>query len=165
MQPPLSGSAPTFFALIIGADQSDTDTSGSVADARDIAAFLTQYLGISDDNIVILLNDMATRANIINQILSLTTDSRISWNDPILIYYAGNTSIVRAPEGWQIGSTDGRTSLLSPYDTSPTFGLSQDSQSIPDMMLNSLLEELAAAKGNNIVRPLRPLYSAAFILL
>lgn len=155
---PFTGVSRRFFALIIGVEKYKfplwLNLEGCVADADDIVAYVTRYLGVSDDHISVLNNEMATRANIIHHIQVLATDGRIAPNDPILIYYAGAVSIVQAPTPARTGWTDAPTSLLHPYDFNPNpTTLSDNPSGISDKMLNGLLANLATAKGNNIVRP------------
>ena len=151
---PLTGPARPFFGLIIGIDKykevSVPNLQGCVADSHDIVAYLTRYIGISDDHISMLFNEKATHANIMKHILAFATDNRIAPNDPILIYYAG--------WAWHIGGIDAPTSVLHPYDAHGTSCLS-DNLCIPDMMFNSILAKVAAAKGDNIVRPSLRLWS------
>jgi hypothetical protein len=123
---------------------------GSVTDAKAIQSFLTDHLHVPDSHIVLLANEQATRSAIISHFEShLTHNTAIQNNDPIVIYYSGHGSRAPAPQGWM--STDGRIETLCPHDER------EDSQGewihgIPDRTINALLRELAAVKGNNIVR-------------
>ena len=116
-------------------------------------------------NVLVLLNESATRDNIITAFTShLLNNERIVQDDIILVFYAGHGDSVEAP-GW---NTDGRkVETICPYDVTafseqtrrllevgdahavpPTYG-------IPDRTINALLRQLAKNKGDNIVRPLK----------
>ena len=138
----LNGSGRPFFALIIGIDTyQDTHINnmpGCVADADDIQAFLIRDLHISRDRIVILRNEKATHASIVQEIQKLAADDRVAFNNPILIYYAGCC----------LQKQD--SVVLFPYDGATDNG--NWSKILPDTELNGLLKQLANRKGNNIVR-------------
>ena len=111
---------------------------GCAADADDIQAFLTRDLHISRDRIVILHNEKATHARIVQEIQKLAADDRVVFNNPILIYYAGCCMEVQ----------DGVA--LFPYDGATDNG--KWSNLLSDTELNGHLKQLANLKGNNIVR-------------
>ena len=137
----LDGSGRPFFALIIGIDTyRDTSISipGCVADADDIQAFLTTDLHILQNRIVILRNEEATHASIVQEIRNLAANDRVAFNDPILIYYAGCCQEIQD------------SVAIFPYDGATDNG--KLSNILPDTELNGLLKELANQKGNNIVR-------------
>jgi len=141
----LSFSGRRFFALIIGindfGDGEHPTIEGGVADADDIAALLTVQLSISHDCIINLRDEMATRTNIIQHILNLAKDDRITHGDPILIYFAGGGC-----------STGTHFCTYIPHGhRSP--GITHDELYISSTRLNNLLAQLSAAKGNNIVCP------------
>ena len=161
---------PRFFALVIGIDNypgfpSDVGLEGACNDARNIYEWLSQDVlaGTDDSNIVLLLDKAATREAIIKEITALTHNDKIQPGDPILIYYAGHGSVVKTPAGWSHtangsgGERSGASSIevLLPYDmyTPREAPRDQQVQPIPDTTMNLLLKELAAAKGDNIVRP------------
>ncbi|KAF8957461.1 peptidase C14, caspase domain-containing protein [Flammula alnicola] len=142
------------FALIIGinrySDHSNiTDVKGSIADADDIQAFLTRDLHVSQDCIVILRDENATHANIVQEILNFAANDRIAFNDPILIYYAGHGREIQ-----------GRV-VLFPHDA--TCGSQEDDKrSILDIEFNDLLKRLANEKGNNITVILDACHAGGF---
>ena len=151
---PLTGPARPFFALIIGIDEYEPlrmRLSGCVADADDVATFLTECLGVSDNRIVNLRNETATCENIIRHIRALATDDRIATNDPILLYFAGQASRMQAPRALAIGETDAPVSYFLPYGSNKTSTHSLGDDLITSMKLNILFKQLAAVKGDNIV--------------
>ncbi|TFK52883.1 hypothetical protein OE88DRAFT_1656533 [Heliocybe sulcata] len=136
------------FAVIIGInhyqDLQVPSLRGAVTDADAVRDFLEISLDVPSSQIYNLRNRDATRSSIIDAFTRLTTDNRIEPGDPILIFYAGHGGSATSPPGW-----DGtKSELLIPYDyeakaTPMTHG-------IPDRTIASLLDSLAAAKGDNI---------------
>jgi hypothetical protein len=140
-------------ALIIGIDkyiEEYNNLSGCEADARAVKDYLTRELNVPEENIVTLLSEAATRANIIDKIRGLVTDPSIQRDSPIVIFYAGLGSQAPAPEGWSPKS--GIVKLICPHDYRNS--LDRAVEGVPYRTLDVLLEELAKAKGDNIVRPL-----------
>ncbi|PPQ90221.1 hypothetical protein CVT25_001664 [Psilocybe cyanescens] len=90
-------------------------------------------LGISDSQIVTLLNEMATRATIIQYISSLADNDQIKFNDPIIVFFSG------------IATSDGSNTACIAYDY-------PDAEPIPVSVINDLLAHVASVRGNNIVR-------------
>ena len=78
------------------------------------------------------------------------TNDNIDEGDAIIIYFSGYGSRVTAPIGW--AATDGRIETLCPYDDGMIDENGETIHGIPDRTINTLLRELAAIKGNNIVR-------------
>lgn len=84
--------------------------------------------------ISMLLNERATHARIVQSILSMETNDRIAFNDPIIIFFSGCSL-----------HNDSGTVFIVPYDY-------PDSQAIAASVIDDLLTRVAAAKGENIVR-------------
>jgi Caspase domain len=80
----------------------------------------------------------------------LTTNDNITEGNTIIFYYAGHGSRVTAPNGW--AATNGRIETLCPYDDGMIDENGEAIHGIPDRTINLLLRELAAIKGDNIVR-------------
>lgn len=160
---------PPFFALVIGIDKYKYaghgigNLNGCVADANDIAEFLTKTLGVPAENIVNLRNQQATRAGIKSHIQRLASDDRICPKNPVLIYYAGHGAQAKAPLSWAAGRNDNLIQMLVPHDFNPKTNGEQNAQGIPDITLAGLLTQLSKAKGDNIVWPFQSFY--AFISL
>ncbi|KAG8825466.1 hypothetical protein FRC17_008638 [Serendipita sp. 399] len=163
----------SLLALVIGIDtyaaQSVTPLLGAVADAQAIEHYLVETLGVPLANITTLLNEQATRANIIKELEQLAVNPAIGqWDpksgryvkgdissdlpDPILIFFAGHGREAPAPEGW--GAHRARLQMIVPHDYGTQIldeGKPSKMEAIPDRSINILLRNVANAKGNNIV--------------
>jgi hypothetical protein len=92
-----------------------------------------------------LYNQEATRSSILREIDNLIHHKEINPGDPIVIYYAGHGGETMPPADWD---TQGRKiQMLIPRD----YMYDGDGMVITDLGLATLLEELASAKGDNIV--------------
>ena len=142
--------APSLFALVIGINQYlyFSPLSGAVADVEDLKTFLTTSLHVPPDNISTLVEEQATKAAIEKELLCLATDSRIQWNDAILIYYAGHGARA-GPQSWSHGR---RISMICPYDMDPCSTDYTVDQAVTGFTLSGILAEIAKNKGDNIVR-------------
>ena len=124
---------------------------GCVNDAQSIKAFLFDRLHVPDSQIVFLTNEFATREAIISNFrMHLIYNHEILDGDTMVVYYAGHGSRVETPTGWP--SSDGMIETICPYDERTIGPKGEVIHGIPDRTINSLLHELAAVKGNNIVR-------------
>jgi len=94
-----------------------------------------------------LLDKHATKENIEKSFLRhLVHNENIQRGDAIVIYFCGHGSTVPAPNGWfHEGSVSGTAEVLCSYD----FG-HRGVVGISDRSLQSMLEELSNAKGDNI---------------
>jgi Caspase domain len=104
-------------------------------------------LGVPPSRIKTLFNEHATRDGIIQGLRALK-DANTQEGDPILIYYAGHGVTADAPDGWPV--SDKKIELLAPYDIE--YENDTVVNAIPDHTVGMLLEDLAKAKGDNIVR-------------
>jgi hypothetical protein len=136
------------FALIIGINYYDNVRSlrGAAADALSVKGYLEDTLRVPSGQIHTLLNKEASRAAIINAFLSLRDDERIEEGDPIFIYYAGHGSEIASPEG-EVGN---RLRVLVPQDYCER--REKYVPAIPDRTIGALIAQIAAKKGDNIVR-------------
>ena len=107
-------------------------------------------MGVPNSQIRNLRDSEATRAGILHEINALITDDRIRRGDPILIFYAGHGSTALTPKRWESGGPT--IQLLLPHDFLCENEKGQKVHGIPDRTLGVLLEHLASAKGDNIVR-------------
>jgi hypothetical protein len=144
-----------FILLILSASQYASPhisfLKGCVNDAKAFKTFLNERLRVPDSQIVFLMDKNATRKAILAAFRKhLTTNDNIAEGDTIILYYAGHGSRVTAPNGW--AATDGRIETLCPYDDGMIDENGEAIHGIPDRTINLLLRELAAIKGNNIVR-------------
>ncbi|KAG8816674.1 hypothetical protein FRC17_000221 [Serendipita sp. 399] len=152
-----SGKFKSLFALLIGIDNYHEPRAappllGAVADAQAVERYLKEKLRIPGRNIATLVDKQATRANIIKGIKSLASNSIIKPGDPILIFFAGHGSEAPAPQDWH--AHRGKVQLIIPHDyhmNVRTKGRETRVCGIPDRALGALLEDLAEAKGDNIV--------------
>ncbi|KAH6909145.1 caspase domain-containing protein [Coprinopsis sp. MPI-PUGE-AT-0042] len=130
------------FAIIIGInnyeDASLSKLSGSVPDAEAIKEYLTTDLRVPSNQIIVLCNKEASRANILDAFEKLKKDTRIQKDDPILIYYAGHGGQLtkEAQEPIQV---------IFPQDYNQS-----EVKAIPDRKIAALLNDLAETHGNNI---------------
>lgn len=145
------------FAVIVGVDEYKDSyiprLSGAVADADAVRDFLVSTFGVATNHMVNLRNSEATKTRITQALESLATNSDINVNDPILIYFAGHGSTTRAPSyAWKTSNEDNTIQMILPYDFSRKGSPSSDGQGIWDIRLSTLLENVAKAKSDNIVR-------------
>ncbi|KIJ36099.1 hypothetical protein M422DRAFT_261646 [Sphaerobolus stellatus SS14] len=141
------------FALIIGinvyADATVISSlKGPVPDAQAFRDYLLKDLHVSQENIKILLNQEATRSQIIEGFLALQGNARIKKGDAIVIFYAGHGLEADSPPGWESGDPDNKIQMILPYDFTKQDGY--DIHGIPDRTIAALLDGLAEAKGDNI---------------
>ncbi|KAG9105232.1 hypothetical protein FRC07_009469 [Ceratobasidium sp. 392] len=143
----------TLYALIIGINAYPKlkPLAGAVADADAMREFLTNDLTVPPNHITNLRDSRATREAIIRGFRQLRDDPRIHQGDPILIYYAGHGGCGKSPSEWKAKYGYEETQVIFPYDYNlPVTGSEAIVNCIPDRTIGMLLNELAAAKGNNI---------------
>jgi hypothetical protein len=104
---------------------------------------------VPSSRIKTLFNEHATRDGIIKNLRALK-DIDTREGDPILIFYAGHGVAGDAPKD-PGASVDEKTELIAPYDMDYDANKSVVN-TIPDRTMGILLEDLAKAKGDNIVR-------------
>ncbi|KAF5338125.1 hypothetical protein D9758_015374 [Tetrapyrgos nigripes] len=151
VQRPLYFCPPSLYALVIGINaykhHDIMDLKGCVKDTEDIIEFLKGDLGVKEQNIVRLLNQDATRANIIQRLEDMAKTDMIPRDSAILIYFAGHGAQHTAPLS---DNKDKKIQMLLPHDFIPRTNADINAQGIPDAKLSALLSNLADAKGNNI---------------
>jgi pimeloyl-ACP methyl ester carboxylesterase len=134
-----------FWALLIGIDvyRNIRNLSGCVNDVQAMRVFLMNRYLVPEEQIRVLTNEDATRANILKEFLEfLVMNPRIKPGDQILFHYCGHGSQMTDPSGVE---PDGLNETLVPHD-SRTPGV----YDIPDKTLAVLLDKLASNKGSNI---------------
>ena len=143
---------PRFFALIVGIDHyknSVNDLKGCVTDSTNVIKFLKESFGGSALHIKHLQNEQATREQILSAFEKhLIGNNKIMLGDPILFYFAGHGSSVRAPEGSHTANK--MWEAICPYDYRTGSG-SEQVWGIPDRTYDALMQRLATIKGDNIV--------------
>ncbi|KAF8154782.1 caspase domain-containing protein [Crassisporium funariophilum] len=144
----------SLFALIIGIDvYASTEVrnlQGAVADAQAVQNYLTNLLSVPKARIRNLRNSQATRAAIISELVSLTSNVAIGPDDPILIYFAGHGGQVVAPDDWAAGGADDKIEMLIPHDYRTPANDGQQTHGIPDRTIGRLLSRVARAKHDNV---------------
>lgn len=136
---------PAIWALLIGIDEYKALRSlrGAVNDAESMRILLRDRYTVPEDHIRMLVNSQAKRATIVSTIQQyLLENPGIRYNDHILIYYSGHGSRMLDPMQPTAGVY---RESLAPYDAR-----TQDICDIPDRTIAALLDQLAAAKGDNI---------------
>jgi hypothetical protein len=153
----MSTTVPRLFALVIGINKYKElrpKLSGAVADANAIIEYLSSKTSAS--RIVSLKDKQATRKSIIEAFKTLNSSKEIEKNDPIVIYFAGHGGEA------QIQGQEEMTQMIMPYDAS-TRTQNKDElpviPGIPDFEIRKMLNDIAAEKGNNIVRFYRLFFS------
>lgn len=127
--------------------------TGAVKDASDVRTFLlAQHPPVRAERIITLNDEAATAANIIAIIQGLCNNDVILHGDPILIYYAGHGATMPKPPGWPASTS--LVQCLAPHDAC-VIGEHVEGV-VPDLTFGALLQELARAKGDKIVRPCSP---------
>ncbi|KAF9477980.1 hypothetical protein BDN70DRAFT_922211 [Pholiota conissans] len=131
------------FALLIGINEYKSvdifPISGAVPDVMSFLSYLQKCLGVPSNQINVLINENATRSNIINALKGLKEDKRIDIGDAIFVYYAGH--------GTEIGrGRNERGQAIVPYDCDSLARVPP----IPDYIMQTLLLEIAEEKGDNI---------------
>jgi hypothetical protein len=120
-------------------------------DANAVKSFLRNDLRASDNQLLFLVDEAASRDAIISGLEKhLIQNTNILRNDLIIIFFAGHGNRVLAPKGWK--TSDGKVETICPYDEGMPSKEGGLIPGIPDLTFNALLRKLRSAKGNNIVR-------------
>ncbi|KAH7337330.1 caspase domain-containing protein [Rhizoctonia solani] len=142
-----TGVKPSLHALVIGINkyQSYNHLVAAVPDALNFKLYLTQDLLVPEEQIKLLLDEQATKWNIILALRGLSCeDNGIKLNDPIVIYYAGYGGEVDPPPDQVLNRP--AVQCIVPQDTNKTSG----TYPIPDFTIGALVHDIAREKGNNI---------------
>jgi hypothetical protein len=159
----MSTTVPGLFALVIGINEYKElrpKLYGAVADANAMIEYLSSKTSAS--RILSLKNEQATRESIVEAFKTLNRSKEIEKNDPIVIYFSGHGGEA------QIQGQEEMTQMIMPYDASPR---TQDKDEIPvipgipDFEIRKFLNDIAAEKGNNIVRLFFPTSFFQFLSL
>ena len=91
------------WAVIIGIDnyQNLSNLDYAVADAEAVKALLIGKFDYPEENVKLLLNEEANKANIVNVISDVSL--KAGENDRILVFYAGHGETMPLPEGGEMG--------------------------------------------------------------
>jgi hypothetical protein len=124
-----------------------------VSDADAMVAYLTEDLHVPLGNIVALRNHEATRAAIKLAIDGFCNDMRIQRGDPVLFYFAGHGGMAEAWPDWKKRNGSKYIQVIFPWDyNAPKSEPGRSVHPIPDRTIRGLINKLAKAKGDNIVR-------------
>ncbi|CEL61405.1 hypothetical protein RSOLAG1IB_09997 [Rhizoctonia solani AG-1 IB] len=154
---------PSLYALIIGINKYPSldinNLNGAVQDAERFRDYLIRDLRVPRTQITILLDQQATRGEIIAAFQDLGRNPRIKDQDPIVIFYAGHGANLKKPEDWQTGTE--YIQALVPHDTKVQDGRGNLVVPLPDRTVAALLNEISSSKGNNITVILDCCHSAS----
>ncbi|KAJ7646489.1 hypothetical protein FB45DRAFT_734939, partial [Roridomyces roridus] len=152
---------PKVFAFIIGINEYFSSDylfplQGAVNDAKEFERYLLdpreqRGLGVPPSNIVVLLDEQATRANILATFQSHFIDNPDipdKGNAAMIFFYAGHGCRANAP--YNMINRDGLVEAICPVDQRTWNAEGNYVYAIPDYVLGWLLKELAEKKGNNI---------------
>ncbi|KAH7337327.1 caspase domain-containing protein [Rhizoctonia solani] len=142
-----TGAKPPLHALIIGINvyKANVHLSAAVPDALTFKSYLMEDLNVPENQITILLNEQAKRADIIKAFQQLAKpDNGIQRDDPIVIYYAGHGSEIAPPP--DRAANGPKVQCIIPQDTSAVDGV----MVIPDFTIGTLVHRIYKEKGNNI---------------
>src|SRR6266478_6663889 len=140
---------PSFWALLVGIDEYQAESvpnlNGCVNDIEAMRVFLMNQFGVPEDHILLLSNQQATRAAILQSFEEFLIDNAtITFNDQILFHYSGHGSQMKDTTGVE---PDGYNETIVPHDSRAHH---PDIYDIPDKTIGALLARLAERKGKNI---------------
>ena len=100
------------WALIIGIDHYHNvpTLNYAVADAEEVSDLLIDQFGFKEDNVKLILNEEATKDNILKGFRDVLTNAQE--NDRVLVFYAGHGETYKLPSGGDMG-------YLIPIDGNP----------------------------------------------
>ena len=110
--------------------------------------YMQRTFRLPDDHAKELLNNEASRENIIAELKALANNKLIERGDAILIYYAGHGDLIPAPTGWPSGRPDKKIQSIVPQDF-----CKDNIDVIPDRTIGNLINMIEEKHGNNIVSP------------
>ncbi|CUA71777.1 hypothetical protein RSOLAG22IIIB_09824 [Rhizoctonia solani] len=113
--------------------------------------FLITDLKVPKAHIIELYDQQASRQAIIGGFEMLKTNNRIRIGDPILIFFSGHGGLTDASSQWKQKYGTNKIQVIFPYDYGIPITKTNDFiNCIPDCTVAELLNQLAAAKGDNI---------------
>ncbi|KAH7337210.1 caspase domain-containing protein [Rhizoctonia solani] len=142
-----TGAKPPLHALIIGINKytANTHLCAAVPDALAFKSYLLDDLLVPEEQITILLDEQAKRADIIKAFQSLAKpDNGIEHGNPIIIYYAGHGSEIAPPPDWE--ADEPKVQCIIPQDTNTVDGVIV----IPAFTIGALVHRISQEKGDNI---------------
>ncbi|PPQ96601.1 hypothetical protein CVT26_010745 [Gymnopilus dilepis] len=146
------------FALIIGINNYKAGTfpnlRGATGDADAFISYLKESLRVPEKQIKVLLNENATRMEIVDGFAALAADSSIQEGDPIVIFFAGHGA-----EQEVAGLNGRKIQVIVPHDFSRESG--KEVEPIRDLELQRMIGQIAVKKGDNITVILDCCHSAS----
>ncbi|KAK0467155.1 caspase domain-containing protein [Desarmillaria tabescens] len=161
-----------FWAVVIGIDNyaspKDPSLCGCVSDADSVVQHLIEKMSVPPDRIELLLGRVdgtatdsssknlrerdATRANIVDTLLSLSTNSQIRDGDNVLIYFSGHgTHYLCGDYYTEFPASTGTIEALCPMDRDPLAAdVDKRIPDISDRELCTILSEICRTKGHHI---------------
>jgi hypothetical protein len=101
---------------LVGVDKYERDDvptlAGCVNDVAMVRALLKQYFEVPNEDLRIVVNGRATKANILTRLES--TIARAEPGDVVVFYFSGHGSQIRDRDGDEL--TDGLDEIICPYD-------------------------------------------------
>ncbi|QRV77161.1 ICE-like protease (caspase) p20 domain protein [Ceratobasidium sp. AG-Ba] len=140
---------PPLYALIIGINKyaNTTNLKGAVKDAELFYNYLVNYLFVPKSQIKLLLDEQATRQNILEEFVRLRENPKVNKGDPIVVFYAGHGTKLDKPKGWE--ASEDFIQALVPQDVKEVKN-GEVVVAIPDLTIATLFNDLAEIKGDNI---------------
>jgi metacaspase-1 len=121
-------------ALLVGINdyKGINDLQGCINDVTNVRSILKTYFGFTNDEIRVLTDSRATRANILNRLEKMINLS--TKGDYLIFHFSGHGSQIRDREGDEL--SDHMDELICPYD------MNWDDGFITDDMLRQILSHL-----------------------
>jgi metacaspase-1 len=121
-------------ALLVGINdyQGINDLQGCINDVTNVRSVLKTFFGLTNNDIRVLTDSRATRANILSRLNSLVTSAQEG--DFLIFHFSGHGSQIRDREGDELA--DRMDELICPYD------MNWDDGYISDDMLREILNKL-----------------------
>lgn len=130
-------------ALLVGINdyQSINDLSGCVNDVTNMRSILKTYCGFQNADLRVLINQRATKANILDRLSSLVKGAKPG--DLLVFHYSGHGSQIRDRDGDELN--DHMDELICPYD------MNWDNGFITDDDLHAMFSKLPAGVALEVI--------------
>jgi hypothetical protein len=110
------GGMPRIKAVLVGVDVYENPDvpplHGCVNDVALVRQILKQYVGVPNEDIRVVVNRRATKANIVHRLRRMTSEA--AQGDVLVFYFSGHGSQIRDRDGDEL--TDWLDELICPYD-------------------------------------------------
>ncbi|PBK91794.1 hypothetical protein ARMGADRAFT_867604, partial [Armillaria gallica] len=152
-------------AVVIGIDDyvKEEKLRGCVSDATSVYRYLNTNMRVDASHIQLLLSttpqslnhtpgavhSAATRANIVDSLIGLSTDDAIGKDDNILIFFSGHGAVYECKDFYPTGpARRGTIEALCPTDRDPA--APNGIPDISDRELATIVAEICRTKGHHI---------------